>query len=208
MNTAESTRKTTLPRFKKPRVLPVSYYGTPSLQEPSVELPEITPELKTFAQAMHLTMEANNGIGLAAPQVGINLRVVTLDLPMPPEEDQRPLSPGEAMLLPLMPMTIINPQILSFAEARETSEEGCLSFPKIYGPVTRPNDVTVKLQMINGDNVQLMCSGLLARCLQHEIDHLNGVVFIERMEEADLEPLKADLNRLYRKTSKRLKRNS
>lgn len=208
MDTAESTRKTTLPKFKKSRVLPVSYYGTPSLEEPSVEITEITSELQTFAQAMHLTMEASNGIGLAAPQVGINLRVVTLNLPMPPEEDQRPFSPGEAMLLPLMPMTIINPRIINTVGQEDTDEEGCLSFPKIYGPVTRPSDVTVKLQMLNGDNVQLMCSGLLSRCLQHEIDHLDGIVFIDRMEEADLEPIKTDLNRLFRKTSKRLKRNS
>mgnify|MGYP006308213907 CR=1 FL=1 len=196
---------TEVPRFKRPRTLPITYYGAPSLEAPSQHIPEVTDDLRCLAESMHMTMENNNGIGLAAPQVGLNIRIVTLNVPEPPEEDQRPLSPGEVLLLPMMPMTIINPKVIQAGTESDKQEEGCLSFPKIYAPVTRPITTLIKMQILDGQQVTISCSGLLGRCLQHEIDHLDGKVFIKRVTPEDLEPVANDLKRLYKRTRKRLK---
>ncbi|WP_048860202.1 peptide deformylase [Acidisphaera rubrifaciens] len=129
---------------------------------------------------MFASMYAAPGIGLAAPQVGVSLRLVTIDL-MP---DNRPA-----------PMVLVNPEIVAASEATATREEGCLSLPGQYADVTRPAQVRVRYTDLDGVRHDVEADGLLAVCLQHEIDHLDGVLFVDH-----LSPLKR--NMLLRRLAK------
>ncbi len=187
------------------KVLPITYYGDPKLEQPSVAVGEVSHEIWTLANDMLATMYENNGIGLAGPQVGRNIRVVVVDIPM--DEGGLPFdaSAGERMLLPRMPLVLINPEVSPLTSETETVEEGCLSFPNIYGDVERPVTVMLKTRLLNGEMVQTACGGLLGRCLQHELDHLDGVVFVNRMKEADRAEIEGSLKKLKKQTRKRLK---
>jgi len=126
-------------------------------------------EVKTLVEDMFATMYAAPGIGLAAIQVGVPRRVVTLDLAKKDE--------------PKEPRVFINPEILATSEETATYEEGCLSIPEFYEDVTRPAQVRVKYLDLDGKPQELEANGLLATCLQHEIDHLNGVLFIDHISK-------------------------
>ena len=120
----------------------------------------------TLVAKMLATMYAAPGIGLAAPQVGVGLRVVVLDLQ---PEDKR------------QPMVLVNPELVAASRETEPREEGCLSLPNQYADVVRPVAVTVRYQDPSGARHQVQADGLLARCLQHEIDHLDGVLFVDHL---------------------------
>ena len=141
-------------------------YGTPSLREPSKEVHKVSSKIKTLVQDLFDTMYMNNGVGLAAPQIGINLRVFVVDCSTAEE--------------PLKPMVFINPKIIK-KEGATLSQEGCLSFPDAYTEVKRYNDVMIKALDRNGKPFVMEAKGgtLLARCLQHENDHLDGILFID-----------------------------
>jgi peptide deformylase len=141
--------------------------------------------LKTLVADMFATMYDAPGIGLAAIQVGVPRRVVTLDLA---KKDD-----------PQDPRVFINPEILATSEETATYEEGCLSIPEFYENVTRPAQVRVKYLDLDGKPQELEANGLLATCLQHEIDHLNGVLFIDHISK-----LKRD--RVIKKFTKAAKR--
>ncbi|MCC7282176.1 MAG: peptide deformylase [Acetobacteraceae bacterium] len=115
---------------------------------------------------MLATMYAAPGIGLAAPQVGVGLRLVVLDLQ--PEGERRP-------------RVLLNPELIAASRESEPREEGCLSLPNQYADVVRPLAVTVRYQDLAGTRHQIQAEGLLARCLQHEIDHLDGVLFVDHL---------------------------
>ncbi len=123
-------------------------------------------ELEKIAKNMIETMYSAPGIGLAAPQIGLNIRLATLDL-----------SVGED---PSQLIVICNPEIVSSA-GEQKSEEGCLSIPEFTDTVVRPDKLTIKGQNIHGDEIRFEASELLARCFSHEIDHLDGVLFIDRL---------------------------
>ena len=142
-----------------------------AVADPIVEVDE---EIKTLAQDMLDTMYDAPGIGLAAPQIGVMKRIVVMDLA--PE--------GEAP----DPMVLINPEITHFGEQMQVTEEGCLSIPELYYEVERPNNVTVSYTDIDGNQVTKDAEGKLAVCIQHEIDHLDGKVFLDR-----LSPLKRQM---------------
>lgn len=144
---------------------------------------EDAAELETLIPAMYATMYGAPGIGLAAPQVGRLLRLVVIDL----KPDKVPA-----------PMTLINPEVTSRSEEMATREEGCLSLPDQYAEVTRPARVTVKYQDEHGARHEIAAEGLLSACIQHEIDHLNGVLFVDY-----LSPLKRNI--LLRKLAKEQK---
>jgi peptide deformylase len=140
--------------------------------------------LAELAAAMIATMHDASGIGLAAQQIGRALQICVVDL-RPVEVDFTWELDGATPPLELfMPLTIVNPDV---TVARGTDEyiyeEGCLSFPNIRGDVTRPDATTVKFQDERGIHHVLRCDGLLSRCIQHEADHLNGVLFIDRMDK-------------------------
>jgi len=141
-------------------------YGTPSLREKSKEVHKVSSKIKTLIQDMFDTMYQNNGVGLAAPQIGVNLRLFVVDC-----------STGDE---PLRPMVFINPKIIKKSGA-VVSQEGCLSFPEAYTSVRRYENVMVKATDRNGKPFVMEAKGgtLLARCIQHENDHLDGILFID-----------------------------
>lgn len=141
-------------------------FGTPSLREKSKEVHKVSNKIKTLIQDMLDTMYMNNGVGLAAPQIGVNLRVFVIDV-----------STGDE---PLNPMAFVNPKIIKKSGA-VVSQEGCLSFPETYTEVKRYKNVMVKALDRNGKPFVLEAKDgtLLARCIQHENDHLDGILFID-----------------------------
>ncbi len=141
-------------------------YGTASLREPSKEVHKVSKKISDLVQDLLETMYAKNGVGLAAPQIGVNYRVFVIDVSSNDE--------------PLNPMVFINPKIIKKSGAI-ISNEGCLSFPEAYTDVRRYKNITVKAIDRNGRPFVLEANGgtLLTRCIQHEFDHLNGVLFID-----------------------------
>lgn len=156
-------------------ILPILKYGAPELREVSKPVDSFTAELEEIARNMIDTMYSSPGIGLAAPQIGINIRLVTIDLSV--GED-----PGQLII-------ICNPEIVS-SEGEQKNDEGCLSIPDFSEAVVRPQKVVVRGVNLKGEDVTYNGEGLLARCFSHEIDHLNGVLLIDR-----LSPLKRSLIR-------------
>jgi peptide deformylase len=147
----------------------------------------IDGDIRRLVEDMFETMYAAPGIGLAAIQLGVPRRVVTLDLAK--KEDPR------------NPQVFVNPEIVAASEERATYEEGCLSIPEMYEEVERPAQVKVRYRDLSGDTHEVEATGLLATCLQHEIDHLNGVLFIDHISK-----LKRD--RIIKKFVKAAKRSA
>ena len=144
----------------------VLHYGTPSLREPSKEVHKVSRKITDLVQDLFDTMYAQNGVGLAAPQIGVNLRVFVIDASTKEE--------------PLDPMVFINPKIIKKSGAVK-SNEGCLSFPDAYTDVVRYENIMVKAINENGKPFVMEVKGgnLLARAIQHENDHLDGILFID-----------------------------
>jgi peptide deformylase len=147
----------------------------PRLKKTAPPIADITDDLRVLADDMLETMYAAPGIGLAAPQVGIDTRLIVLDCVK--EEGATP-----------RPLAMFNPEVIAESDARNVYEEGCLSIPEIYADVERPAEVTVRWIDPDGAERQESFDGLWATCVQHEIDHLNGVLFIDY-----LKPLKRQL---------------
>ena len=146
--------------------MPILKYGAPELKRVSTPVDFFNGELERIARNKIQTMYAAPGIGLAAPQVGINLRLATVDL-----------SVGED---PSQTLILCNPEILS-VEGEQKCDEGCLSIPEFSEPVVRPRKALVRALNEHGEEIKIEAEGLMARCLSHEIDHLNGVLFIDRL---------------------------
>jgi len=147
-------------------VYKVRIYGDPALRENTEAVTEFDENLRDLVGNMIETMFKDNGIGLAAPQIGISKKIAVIDLSFGEEI-------GKVM-------TLINPEILE-VESKCSFEEGCLSVPGIYEQVLRPESVRVRYQNINGDELEKDVDGLLARVIQHESDHLGGVLFVDRL---------------------------
>ncbi len=142
-------------------------YGDPVLETPSQPVTEFdTPELNEMIADMWETMYAAKGVGLAAPQIGIGKRVSVIDISVGEDETKK--------------LVIVNPEIV-LREGKQVGEEGCLSIPGFREPVSRANKVTVRAQDASGQPVELDGEELLARAFQHEIDHLNGILFINHL---------------------------
>ena len=185
-------------KFGKKKSLSMKYLGEACLHQKAARVEEITDDIRSLSEAMLDLMYRHEGVGLAAPQVGISLRLVTLDVPEP-KEPGMPLSPGERELLPQMPLVLINPEIESFSAVTEIGEEGCLSVPKLYAPVERPVSVVLKSTLLDGRQIRLDCGGFLARALQHELDHLDGVVYVQRVKDPDFAGILPQLQKIYKK---------
>jgi peptide deformylase len=156
-------------------LLPILKYGAPELKKVSAPVDAFDGELERIARNMIETMYAAPGIGLAANQVGLNLQLATVDL-----------SVGED---PSQLIILCNPEIVS-VEGEQKSEEGCLSVPEFTDVILRPKRLALRAQDIHGDEIRMEADGLLARCFSHEVDHLNGILFIDH-----LTPLKRSLIR-------------
>lgn len=147
-------------------LLPILHYPDPRLHQSATPVTEFTAQLKQLAEDMTETMYAAPGVGLAAPQVNVHQRLIVVDV----SEDKNGL------------MVLVNPQIIA-REGEQEYEEGCLSVPGIYGKITRAARVKVKAQDLDGAPFEVEADGLLAVCLQHEIDHLNGKVFVDYLSQ-------------------------
>jgi peptide deformylase len=156
-------------------LLPILKYGAPELKTASHPVDTFNGDLEKIARNMIETMYAAPGIGLAAPQVGLNIQLATIDLSVGEDESQL--------------ITICNPRIAQ-SEGEQKSEEGCLSIPEFSETIVRPRALTIHGQDLHGEPLEIKAEGLLARCFCHEIDHLNGVLFIDY-----LSPLKRSLIR-------------
>jgi peptide deformylase len=160
-------------------------YGNPVLREKCKPVTEITDEIRELVGDMLETMIAASGVGLAAPQVGIPIRLAVIDVSFDPECVSFFKVNGEdAVMEDWMPLIFVNPE-LNLQGDRETDTEGCLSFPEMRSEIRRPGEVKATLSIVDGETIVVETDGLLARALQHETDHLNGVLFIDRFSTAE-----------------------
>ncbi|MBR5623206.1 MAG: peptide deformylase [Opitutales bacterium] len=188
--------------------LPVVHYGNPVLRKKGEPVTVFDAALKQLADDMVETMHATNGIGLAAPQVGLSMQFFVIDLrPAAGEEqDFELVLDGKAVPAQLaMPMAFANATIELLDEDEWSCREGCLSFPGIRGEVVRCENVRVRFQDVEGNPHVLECTGMLARCAQHENDHCQGIVFVDRMEARDRLRNTSKLKLLKRDTLAELK---
>jgi peptide deformylase len=186
--------------------LPVVKYGHPVLRQKGARIEKITPEIEKLIADMFDTMYDAKGVGLAAQQVGKALQLTVIDIreaterPSTLELDGQPADPTS-----LMPLALINPEWKPVNEPA-AGAEGCLSFPEIYADISRPETIDVTALNAQGEKIGFRCGGLLARAIQHEYDHLHGVLFIDRMDKSVLKKLKAELEGLVYSTKNDLKR--
>ncbi|MBF9048078.1 peptide deformylase [Rhodobacterales bacterium LSUCC0031] len=145
---------------------PILIHPDPRLKKVAQAIPDLSDDLRQLADDMLETMYAAPGIGLAAPQIGVDTRLIVLDCVKGEGASPRPIA-------------MFNPEIVAESDDRSIYEEGCLSIPEIYADVERPAEVTVRWIDRNGAEQQEGFDGLWATCLQHEIDHLNGIMFID-----------------------------
>jgi len=180
--------------------LSILQYGDPILRTKGKPIDKIDPRIRELAQNMVETMHAANGVGLAAQQIGEALQLTVLDVS---EVEDRPSTMklnGESIDPKIaMPLVLINPQIDLGAET-EKGTEGCLSFPEITGEIVRAKSITVRAQNLDGEPIEIETTGFLARAVQHEVDHLNGILFIDRMSTAAKISLSSKLKRLQKET--------
>lgn len=159
--------------------LAILHYPEKVLRTPAKAIKQVTEETRQVAERMIELMYEADGIGLAAPQIGLSISLFVLDVPSSeknsPETDP-PSATGDAMVF-------INPKLVAFEGAPEPYEEGCLSLPEIRGDVLRPPVVTVEATDLDGKRFTLRASGLLARCIQHEFDHLQGILILDKMTQ-------------------------
>ncbi len=181
-------------------ILPVLQYGHPVLRQKGARIEAITPAITQLIADMLETMYAAAGIGLAAQQVGQALQLTVLDVrdvkdrPSTLELGGQPADVSEAM-----PLVLINPEVKPAGEP-VSGPEGCLSFPEIYQDITRAESVEVTALNAKGARIQFKAGGLLARAIQHEADHLNGILFIDRMSSPAKQALKPQLEALQAAT--------
>ena len=179
-----------------PMIRDIVQYGHPVLRQRCRPVTEADGSLAELAKDMLETMVDANGVGLAAPQIGIDLRMAVIDISHDPESISFFKVDGkDADVLEYMPLVFINPEI-EFGQAKEWGQEGCLSIHGIRAEVRRPAEVKATLPQLDGSTLVIETDGLLARALQHEIDHLNGVLFVDRLSAASKVTLKNRLKRL------------
>ncbi|BAT56397.1 peptide deformylase [Nostoc sp. NIES-3756] len=150
--------------------LQLHYLGDRALRQPAKRITKVDDEIRQLIRDMLQTMYSNDGIGLAAPQVGINKQLIVIDC-----EPDNPDNP---------PLVLINPTIKQVSREICAAQEGCLSIPGVYMDVKRPEVVEISYKDENGRPQTLKAGDLLGRCIQHEMDHLNGVVFVDRVDNS------------------------
>ena len=187
-------------------ILEVVKYGHPALRQKGARVEAITPDIKKFIADMFETMEAKHGVGLAAQQVGKALQLTVIDVR---EIQDRPstleLKGKSADVNEIMPLVLINPEIKPLGEP-VAAGEGCLSFPEIYAEVSRPEAVEVRALNEKLKPIEFRAGGLLSRVIQHEMDHLNGILFIDRMAKKTKEEIRDELDKLQAATKAELQK--
>jgi peptide deformylase len=177
-------------------------YGDPILRAKGKQIEKIDDHIRELAANMIETMHAANGIGLAAQQVGEALQLTVLDVsqiedrPSTLKLNGQDVDPTESM-----PLVLINP-VIELGGETEIGTEGCLSFPEVTGQIERAESTVARAQNLEGEKIEIVASGLLARAIQHEVDHLNGILFIDRMNSAAKAALSSRLKRLQKQTKR------
>lgn len=182
-------------------VLKIRTYGDPVLREPAKKVDRVTRELRDLARDMIDSLRAESGVGLAAPQVGHSVSLFVLDIPEAYDRDEngRRFHPHVAM-----PHVLINPVITEASRETDSREEGCLSFPEISASIERASSVTVTYLDLEGREHVLQAGHFLARAIQHENDHLQGVLLVDRMSMVKKIALSGRLKRLKQETRETL----
>ncbi len=186
--------------------LKIRNYGDPVLRQKGVRVEKITAEIKALVADMFDTMREARGVGLAAQQVGHALQLALIDVrgikdrPSTMEVDGQSVDPEKHM-----PLVLINPQVTLLGE-KVIGPEGCLSFPEIFGDITRPAEVEVTAITDEGKTVAFRAGGLLAKAVQHEYDHLQGILFIDRMTTASKAEVRDEYELLAEETKAELKK--
>lgn len=151
-------------------VLEITLYGEPVLREKAAPIDLVDAEVRTLAENMLATVLDAEGVGLAGPQVGVSRRIIVVHPPPSQDSDQRE-----------EPSVYVNPEIVAKTGPQESAEEGCLSIPGIYEVVKRPRSVRVRAQDLDGKELEFDVEGMMGRIFQHEIDHLDGVLFVDKI---------------------------
>ncbi|MCB1062450.1 MAG: peptide deformylase [Verrucomicrobiae bacterium] len=173
-------------------------YGDPVLRRKGDRVTSVTPEIRQLAEDMIETMIDARGVGLAAPQVGESLQLAVVDVSHDPEcISYLRVNGEECAIEDISPLVFINPELKGSRET-ETDVEGCLSFPDLRGDITRPAEIKARLETLDGNILEIEADGLLARAIQHEVDHLMGKLFIDRMSRARKLSLKRTLREMQR----------
>lgn len=175
----ESTATATPASARK--IYPIVKYGDPVLEKPGATIREFDAELETLAEDMFVSMYAAQGVGLAAPQVGKSIRLAVVDVTTGKNPEAK--------------IVLVNPEIIH-AEGEAREEEGCLSIPGFRGYVIRPQFVTVRAQNLKGETFEIRGENLLARAFCHEIDHLNGVLFLQHLSMLKRDLIKRKIKKL------------
>jgi peptide deformylase len=182
---------------------PIVKYGDPVLRAKGRRITKVNDEICALASDMLETMHGANGVGLAAQQVGQALQLTVLDVS---EVEDRPstlkLNGEDVDPASAMPLILLNPELM-LGDEIVSGTEGCLSFPEINADIDRALSVTARAETLEGETIEIEASGLLARALQHEVDHLNGILFIDRMSSVAKASLASRLKRLQKETQQR-----
>ena len=182
--------------------LSIVQYGEPVLRAKGARVDKIDDRIRELAQNMIETMHEAHGIGLAAQQIGEPLQLTVLDVSQVEDRPSTMKLNGENVdPKSVMPIVLINPEI-TLGTQTELGLEGCLSFPEITGDIERSISATVRAEDLDGNEIEIEATGLLARAIQHEVDHLNGILFIDRMSSAAKAALSSKLKRLQKQTKR------
>jgi peptide deformylase len=185
-------------------ILPIVTYGHPVLRQKGARIETITPEITELIANMMDTMRDANGVGLAAQQIGRELQLTVIDVTgMIDRPSTLKLGGKETDPESHMPLVLMNPDVKPLNDP-VAGPEGCLSFPELYGDITRPESVEVTAINEKGERINFVCGGLLARAVQHETDHLHGILFIDRMSKSARARLKPELDALLYQTKREM----
>lgn len=185
--------------------LSIVQYGDPILRAKGKRIESVDQRIRELAQNMIETMHAANGVGLAAQQIGEAIQLTVLDVsqvedrPMEMKLNREVVDPKT-----VMPLVLVNPQV-ELGNKTEVGTEGCLSFPEITGEIDRAISIVVRGQNLDAEPIEIEATGFLARAIQHEVDHLNGILFIDRMSSAAKTSLSSKLKRLQKETQHGIK---
>ncbi len=162
----------------------IVFYPDPVLRQSGARVDEVTPEIRELAADMIETMYDAHGVGLAAPQVGVSLQLAVIDVSHDEEcVSYLRVNGKDTALTELCPLVFLNPVVETLGD-KDSDTEGCLSFPDLRGEITRPYEVRATVETLDGETLVIETDGLFARAIQHEVDHLFGKLFIDRMSSA------------------------
>ncbi len=175
----------------------VRTYGDDVLRKKARRVDSVDESIRQLAKDMIETMQAEKGVGLAAQQVGQDLAVAVIDVPYEYDMDEQGVRFNPCVS---MPMALVNPEIAEHSKETETADEGCLSFPGIQIPVTRPVEIQIKYMDLQGKSCVLTLKKFFARVVQHELDHLRGVLLVDHMSYIKKLALAGQLKRIKKET--------